>query len=115
MKTPACSFSSEIVNLQKNCRLTLDIDGDKIALSFDDVIEFKIEITEVLASGIDSAREIHGSFDQWRIKFFPNKGGFSIEIRHPIRPINTLALDAEQTAEFLQELQYFIDDAGRRN
>jgi hypothetical protein len=115
MSAQLYNFTTEIEQFQKNCRLTLEIDGDKIPVSFDDAIEFKIEIARVLVSASPSAREVHGTFDQWRIKFFPNNGGFSIKIRHPIHPIRTLALNAKQAEGFCEEMQRFIDAAGQRS
>jgi hypothetical protein len=115
MSAEPCSFTASLDRFQKNCRLTLEIDGDKIPLSFDDAIEFKIEIAQLLVTDSPSAREVHGTIDQWRMKFFPNDGGFSIEIRHPIHPIRTLALNTSQAETFLEGLQRFIDAAGQRS
>jgi hypothetical protein len=108
------SFTTHLDRFQKNCRLTLDINGDKMPLSFDDTIEFKLEISHVLVTASSSAREVHGTIDQWRIKFFPNNGGFSVEIRHPIYPLRKLALNIKQAENFSEKLQAFIDAAGQR-
>jgi hypothetical protein len=90
------------------------IQGDKLPLSFDDAIEFKIEIAHLLVTEAPSGREVRGTIDPWRIKFFPNGGGFSIEVRHPINPVRTLALDTGQTEKFSEQIQKFIDAAGQR-
>jgi hypothetical protein len=100
--------------LQRNCRLTLLIDGNNIPLSFDDAIEFKIGIAKVLDSGFPSATDVCGTVEQWKTKFFPNKGGFSIAVRHPVHPTATLVLNKKQTVVFSEELQDFIDQAGQR-
>jgi hypothetical protein len=109
------NFAAHFDRSQSRCRLTLTIGDNGIPLSFDDTIEFKLEIAQILATGSASAREIHGTIDQWRIKFFPNDGGFSIEIRHPIYPMKKLTLDTKQTEKFSDELQKFIDAAGQRS
>jgi hypothetical protein len=115
MSAQLYSFSTTLDRHQKNCRLTLEIDGDSIPLSFDDAIEFKIEIAQLLVTDAASPREVNGMLDQWRFRFFPNKGGFSIEIRHPAHPIRTLALNRKQAEHFTEELQHFIDAAGQRS
>jgi hypothetical protein len=115
MSVQPYTLSSNLHRFQKNCRLTLEIGGERIPLSFDDAIEFKIEIVQLLATGSPSAREVHATLGQWRIRFFSNDGGFAVEIRHPIYPIGSLALDVNQTAHFLGELQTFIDKAGQRS
>lgn len=114
MSVQPFSFTTELQRFQKNCRLTLEIGDDKIPLSFDDAIEFKLEISHVLATASSSAREVHGTIDQRRIKFFPNEGGFSLEIRHPIYRMRTLALNTKQAEKFSEGLQKFIDAAGQR-
>jgi hypothetical protein len=101
--------------LQRNCRLTLQIEGNDIPLSFDDAIEFKIEIAKVLDGGFASENEVRGTIDPWKAKFFPNKGGFSVAVRHQVHPIATLVLNKIQTVVFSEELQDFIDQAGQRN
>jgi hypothetical protein len=108
------AFTTDLDRFQKNCRLTLEIQGDNIPLSFDDAIEFKIEIAHLLVTESPSGREVHSTIDPWRVKFFPNGSGFSIEIRHPIRPVRTLALDVRQTEKFSEQIQKFIDAAGQR-
>jgi hypothetical protein len=108
------AFTTDLDRFQKNCRLTLEIQGDKLPLSFDDAIEFKIEIAHLLVSESPSGREVRGTIDPWRIKFLANGGGFSIEVRHPTNPIRTLALDTGQTEKFSEQIQKFIDAAGQR-
>ena len=108
------AFTTDLDRFQKNCRLTLEIQGDKLPLSFDDAIEFKIEIAHLLVTEAPSGREVHGTIDPWRIKFFPNGGGFSIEVRHPTTPVRTLALDTRQAETFSEQIQKFIDAAGQR-
>ena len=107
------TFTSDLDRLQKNCRLTLQINGDKILLSFDDAIEFKLEIATLRQTGFPSGTGICGTIGQWETKFFPNKGGFSISVRHPLHLIATLALNKRQTVRFSEELQDFIDEAGQ--
>jgi hypothetical protein len=107
------AFTTDLDRFQKNCRLTLEIEGDKLPLSFDDAIEFKIEIAHLLVAESPSDREVRGTIDPWRVKFFPNGGGFSLEVRHPIRPVRTLALDIRQTEKFSEQIQKFIDAAGQ--
>jgi hypothetical protein len=107
------AFTADLDRFQKNCRLTLEIQGDKLPLSFDDAIEFKIEIAHLLVTESPSGREVRGTIDPWRVKFFPKGRGFSIEIRHPIRPVRTLALDVGQTEKFSEQIQKFIDAAGQ--
>jgi hypothetical protein len=115
MRTEPYDWIVEIEPLQRNCRLTLLIDGNNIPLSFDDAIEFKIEIAKVLDSGFPSATDVCGTVERWKTKFFPNKGGFSIAVRHPARPTTTLVLNKRQTVVFSEELQDFIDQAGQRS
>jgi hypothetical protein len=105
----------ELQPLQRNCRLILQIEGTDIPLAFDDAIEFKIEIAKLLDSGSASGNEVRGTIDPWKAKFFPNKGGFSIAVRHQADPIATLVLDKRQTVVFSEALQDFIDQAGQRN
>jgi hypothetical protein len=114
MRNESYDWIVKIEPQQRNCRLTLQIDGNNIPLSFDDAIEFKIEIAKVLDSGFPSAADVRGTVDQWKTKFFPNKGGFSIAVRHPVHPIATLVLNKRQTVVFSEELQDFIDRAGQR-
>jgi hypothetical protein len=115
MRTEPYEWIVKIEPLQRNCRLTLQIDGNNIPLSFDDAIEFKIEIAKVLDSGFPSAADVCGTVEQWKAKFFPNKGGFSIAVRHPVHPVATLVLNKKQTVVFSEELQDFIDQAGQRS
>jgi hypothetical protein len=115
MTKPLYAFTVELDRHQKNCRLTLTIDGDKIPLSYDDAIEFKIQIARIQDTGFPSGSDVGGTIDQWSAKLFPNKGGFSIAVRHPVRPITTLALNKRQAAYFSEDLQDFIDQAGRRS
>ena len=113
MNAQPYAFTTDLDRFQKNCRLTLEIQGENIPLSFDDAIEFKIEIAHLLLTASPSGREVRGTIDPWRIKFLPNGGGFSIEVRHPIRPVRTLALDMRQTEKFSEQIQKFIDAAGQ--
>jgi hypothetical protein len=115
MTKPLYAITAVLDRHQKNCRLTLTIDGDKIPLSFDDAIEFKIQIARIQDTGFPSVNEVAGTIDQWKAQFFPNKGGFSIAVRHPARSITTLALNKRQTERFLEDLQHFIDQAGQRS
>jgi hypothetical protein len=108
------SFIVGLDRFQKNCRLTLEIEGDKIPLSFDDAIEFKIEIAQLLVTASPSTREVHGTLDPWRIRFSPNDGGFTMDIRRPTCSTRKLVLNTEQAEIFSEELQDFIDDAGQR-
>ena len=115
MRSEPYDWIVELAPLQRNCRLTLQIEGNNIALSFDDTIEFKIEIARVLDSGFPSATDVCGTIDPWKAKFFPNKGGFSVAARHPVHPLETLVLDKKQTVVFSEALQDFIDEAGQRS
>jgi hypothetical protein len=115
MRSEPYDWTVELEPLQRNCRLTLQIEGNKFPLSFDDAIEFKIEIAKVLDSGFASASDVRGTTDPWKAKFFPNKGGFSLTVRHPVDPIATLVLNKRQTVVFSEELQDFIDQAGQRS
>jgi hypothetical protein len=114
MSPPPYSLTANLDRFQKNCRLTLEIDGDKMPLSFDDAIEFKIEIGQLLVTEAPSARDIHGTLEKWQVKFSPNKGGFAIEIRHPLYSTRALMLNARQAENFSEQLQHFIDAAGQR-
>jgi hypothetical protein len=115
MRTEPYDWIVELKPLQRNCRLTLQIDGNDIPLSFDDAIEFKIEIAKVLDSGFPSATDVCGTVHSWKARFFPNKGGFSVAVRHPVDRIATLVLNKKQMVAFSEELQDFIDQAGQRN
>lgn len=115
MTKPLYAFTVELDRHQRNCRLTLTIDGDKMPLSYDDAIELKIEIARIQETGFPSANEVGGTIDGWSAKLFPNKGGFSIAVRHPVRLIITLAFNKRQAAYFLEDLQHFIDQAGQRS
>ena len=115
MRSEPYDWIVEIEQLQRNCRLTLQIEGNDIPLSFDDAIEFKIEIGKLLDSGHPSATDVCGTAEPWKAKFFPNKGGFSVAIRHQVHPIATLVLNKRQTVVFSEELQDFIDQAGQRS
>jgi hypothetical protein len=116
MRSEPYDWIVELAPLQRNCRLTLQIEGTNIPLSFDDAIEFKIEIARVLDIGFPSAADVCGTAaDPWKAKFLPNQGGFSIAVRHPVRPIATLILNKRQTVVFSEELQDFIDQAGQRS
>lgn len=109
------TFTTELDRFQRNCRLTLAFDGGTMPLSYDDALEFKIEIGKILDSEFPSATDVGGSIDQWKARFFPNQRGFKIEVRHRLHPIRTLALNVKQTAQFSGELQVFIDQAGRQS
>ena len=115
MRSEPYDWIVELAPLQRNCRLTLQIEGNDIPLSFDDAIEFKIEIARVLDSGFPSATDVCGTADPWKAKFLPNQGGFSIAVRHPVHPVATLILNKRQTVVFSEELQDFIDQAGQRS
>jgi hypothetical protein len=115
MTTEPYDWIVELKPLQRNCRLTLQIEGNNIPLSFDDAIEFKIAIAKVLDSGFPSATDVCGTADPWKAKFLPNKGGFSVAVRHQVDPIATLVLNKTQTVAFSEELQDFIDQAGQRS
>ena len=115
MRSEPYDWRVELAPLQRNCRLALRIEGNNIPLSFDDAIEFKIEIARVLDNGFPSAADVCGTADPWKAKFFPNKGGFSVAVRHPVHPIATLTLNKRQTVVFSEELQDFIDQAGQRS
>ena len=115
MRSEPYDWIVELAALQRNCRLTLQIEGNNIPLSFDDAIEFKFEIARVLDCGFPSATDVCGTVDPWKAKFFPNQGGFSIAVRRQVHPIATLVLNKRQTAAFSEELQDFIDQAGQRS
>jgi hypothetical protein len=97
---------------QRDCRLILKMNDGNIPLSFDDAIDFKIEIAKVLGGGFSA--ELHGRCESWQTTFLSNKGGLSIEIRNPARPTQFLVLNAKQTVLFSDGLQDFIDKAGQR-
>jgi len=109
------SWVSKLEKLQRDCRITLEVSGQKLPLSFDDAIEFKIQIASLLESGFPCPTEVCGTIAPWKAKFFPNKGGFSVVASHPFHPAASLALDKKQTVRFSEELQDFIDEAGQRN
>lgn len=109
------SWVSKLEKLQRDCRITLEVSGQKLPLSFDDAIEFKIQIASLLESGFPPATEVCGTIAPWKAKFSANKGGFSVVASHPFHPAASLALDKKQTAQFSEELQEFIDEAGQRN
>jgi hypothetical protein len=115
MRSEPYDWIVELAPLQRNCRLTLQIEGNNIPLSFDDAIEFKIEIARVLDSGFPSATDVCGTTDPWKAKFLPNQGGFSVAVRRQAHPIATLVLNKRQTVVFSEELQDFIDQAGQRS
>jgi hypothetical protein len=115
MKDDLYSWVTKLEKLQRNCRITLEVGGQKIPLSFDDAIEFKIQIASLLENGFPSATDVCGTVAPWKAKFFPNKGGFSVVASHPFHPAASLALDKTQTVRFSEELQDFIDQAGQRN
>ena len=73
---------------------------------------FKIEIAKVLDGAFPA--ELHGRIEHWKTTFLPNQRGLMIEIRHSVRPMQFLTLDAQQTTVFSEGLQDFIDKAGQR-
>ena len=109
------SWVTKLEKLQRDCRITLEVGSQKLLLSFDDAIEFKIQIASLLESGFPSATDVCGTAAPWKAKFFPNKGGFSVVASHPFQPTASLVLDKKQTVRFSEELQDFIDEAGQRN
>ena len=64
--------------------VALKIVGGKVSLSFDDAIDFKMEIAKVLDGGFPMERE--GQIENWKTTFLANNGGLSIEVRHAARP-----------------------------
>ena len=90
---------------QRNCRLTLKINGGLIPLAFDDAIDFKIEIAKVLDGAFPT--ELHGRIEPWKTTFLPNQGGLMLEIRNSARPSQFLTLDPTQTMMFSDGLQDF--------
>jgi hypothetical protein len=115
MSAQLYSFTTILERHQKNCRLMLEIGRDSIPLSFDDAIEFKIEIAQILVTDAASPREVSGTLDQWRIRFSPNGGGFAMEFRHPIYSVGSLSLGTKQAERFTEQVQHFIDAAGSRS
>ena len=78
-------------------------------------VDYYYSNSRVLDGGFRSTTDVCGTADPWKAKFFPNQGGFSIAVRHPVHPIATLMLNKRQAVVFSEELQDFIDQAGQRS
>lgn len=86
-----------------------------MSLSFDDAIEFKIQIGHVQETARPNDRKIVSEASDWSAEVVPHPGGFGIAIEHSPRSTTKLWLNDDEAARFSAELQTFIDMAGSRS
>ena len=107
-------LTSDVTSKQRDCRLTLAFSGEPIALSFDDAIEFKIQIGHVMQTGRPNERKIASDAETWSAHIVPNAGGFGLVFEQSPTSTTKLWLNAVEATRFSAELQTFIDQAGDR-
>jgi hypothetical protein len=108
-------LNPDVTSKQRDCRLVLTFSGGQIALSFDDAIEFKIQIGHVLETGVANDRKIVSDIDTWSAQIVPNAGGFGLLLDQPSTSPSKLLLSLDEATRFSTELQTFIDKAGSRS
>jgi hypothetical protein len=105
----------DVKSKQRDCALILEFNGEPIALSFDDAIEFKIQISHVQDTARPNERKIVSEALKWSAQIVPNAGGFGIVFEHSPTSTTKLWLNAGEAARFSAELQTFIDIVGGRS
>lgn len=108
-------LTSDVKAKQRDCWLILEFSGEPIFLSFDDAIEFKIQINHVLETGRTNDRKIVSEAETWSAQIVPNSGGFGVVFEQSPTSTIKLWLNVEEAHRFSMELQKFIDLAGERN
>ncbi|MEH2480424.1 hypothetical protein V1282_003781 [Nitrobacteraceae bacterium AZCC 2146] len=108
-------LTSDVNAKQHDCWLILEFSGEPISLSFDDAIEFKIQINHVLETARTNDRKIVSEAETWSAQIVPNSGGFGVVFERSPTSTTKLCLSAEDANRFSTELQKFIDLAGGRN
>jgi hypothetical protein len=105
----------DVKSKQRDCRIVLEFSGEPISLSFDDAIEFKIQINHALEAATPNDRKIVGETENWSAQIVPNSGGFGIVFEQSPTSTTKLWLNVDQATRFSAELQKFIDTAGSRS
>jgi hypothetical protein len=103
---------SDVKSKQRDCSMVLTFSGEKLSLSYDVAIEFKIQIAYVLESGRPTGQKIVSEAESWSAQIVPNTGGFGIAVEQSPRSTVKLWLNATQAEGFSADLQKFIDAAG---
>jgi hypothetical protein len=93
----------------------LKFGDDEVALTYDDAIEFKLEISYIEENRQVTQRAVQSFNDQWIATFAPIHSGFSIQFKEPTRLMGRLALKGGQAQEFSERLQLFITEAGQQS
>jgi hypothetical protein len=105
----------DVKSKQRDCRLVLEFSGEPISLSFEDSIEFKIQINHALEKATPNDRKIVSETENWSAQIVPNSGGFGIVFEQSPTSTTKLWLSVDQATRFSAELQKFIDTAGSRS
>jgi hypothetical protein len=92
--------------------MVLKFNGEQFTLSYDDAIEFKIQIAHVLETGRPNNRKIISESETWSAQIVPNSGGFGIAVEQSPMSTVKLWLNATQAGVFSADIQKFIDTAG---
>jgi hypothetical protein len=107
--------TSTIAPRQRDCSLTLTFGDEELALSYDDAIEFKLEIGYIEENRQVTQRAVQSFNDLWIAKFAPIHNGFSIEFKESTRLMGRLALQGGHAQDFSARLQLFITEAGQQS
>jgi hypothetical protein len=105
----------DVKSKQRDCWLILEFSGEPISLSFDDAIEFKIQISHIQETARPNDRKIVSEVANWSAQVVPNSGGFGIVFEHSPTSTTKLWLNGDQAIRFSAELQKFNDIAGSRS
>lgn len=105
----------DVKSKQRDCWLVLEFSAETIYLSFDDAIEFKIQINHVMETTRLNDRKIISEAESWSAQIVPNSGGFGIVFERSPASTTKLWLSADEGTRFSAELQTFIDIAGSRS